>query len=102
MPVVYMTGTQGEDWASKGVPNSVLLAKPFAPAQLVTAIQSAQYGKPANRANGIEPQATHTVSSLRSEPIALGSLGDILPDGFPQSHSMNAAPARPPCWGRFV
>jgi DNA-binding response OmpR family regulator len=32
MPVVYMTGTQGEDWASKGVPNSVLLAKPFAPA----------------------------------------------------------------------
>jgi DNA-binding response OmpR family regulator len=40
MPVVYMTGTQGEDWASKGVPNSVLLAKPFAPAQLVTAISN--------------------------------------------------------------
>jgi DNA-binding response OmpR family regulator len=38
MPVIYMTGTQGEDWASKGVPNSVLLAKPFAPAQLVTAL----------------------------------------------------------------
>jgi DNA-binding response OmpR family regulator len=38
MPVIYMTGTQGEEWASKGVPNSVLLAKPFAPAQLVTAI----------------------------------------------------------------
>lgn len=40
MPVVYMTGTQGEEWASKGVPNSVLLAKPFAPAQLVTAISN--------------------------------------------------------------
>jgi len=38
MPVVYMTGTQGEEWASKGVPNSLLLNKPFAPAQLVTAI----------------------------------------------------------------
>jgi DNA-binding response OmpR family regulator len=38
MPVIYMTGSHGEEWASKGVPNSVLLAKPFAPAQLVTAI----------------------------------------------------------------
>jgi DNA-binding response OmpR family regulator len=38
MPIVYMTGTHGEEWASKGVPNSVLLNKPFAPAQLVTAI----------------------------------------------------------------
>ena len=38
MPVVYMTGTHGEEWASKGVPNSVLLNKPFAPAQLVAAI----------------------------------------------------------------
>ena len=38
IPVIYMTGTHGEEWASKGVPNSVLLAKPFAPAQVVTAI----------------------------------------------------------------
>ena len=38
VPVIYMTGAQAEDWASKGVPNSVLLAKPFAPAQLVTAL----------------------------------------------------------------
>jgi two-component system cell cycle response regulator CpdR len=37
-PVIYMTGTHGEEWASKGVPNSILLAKPFAPAQIVTAI----------------------------------------------------------------
>ena len=40
MPVIYMTGTHGEEWASKGVPNSVLLVKPFAPAQIVTAISS--------------------------------------------------------------
>jgi DNA-binding response OmpR family regulator len=36
--VPIMTGTHGEEWTSKGVPNSVLLAKPFAPAQIVTAI----------------------------------------------------------------
>ena len=37
-PVVYMSGDSAEDWASKGVPNSIMLAKPFAPAQLVTAV----------------------------------------------------------------
>jgi DNA-binding response OmpR family regulator len=38
MPVVYMTGGAAEQWASRGVPNSILLNKPFAPAQLVTAV----------------------------------------------------------------
>ena len=37
-PVVYMSGDRAEDWASKGVPNSIMLTKPFAPAQLVTAV----------------------------------------------------------------
>jgi hypothetical protein len=36
--VVYMSGTDAAGWASKGVPNSIMLAKPFAPAQLVTAV----------------------------------------------------------------
>jgi DNA-binding response OmpR family regulator len=40
MPVIYMSGTHGDEWASKGVPNSVLLTKPFAVAQLVTAISN--------------------------------------------------------------
>jgi DNA-binding response OmpR family regulator len=40
VPVIYMTGTDGGEWASKGVPNSVLLSKPFAPAQIVTAVAS--------------------------------------------------------------
>jgi DNA-binding response OmpR family regulator len=39
-PVVYMSGASAADWASKGVPNSLILAKPFAPAQLVTAISN--------------------------------------------------------------
>jgi DNA-binding response OmpR family regulator len=38
LPVVYMTGEAAEEWPSKGVPNSILLNKPFAPAQLVTAV----------------------------------------------------------------
>ena len=38
LPVIYMSGAHAEDWASKGVPNSIMLTKPFAPAQLVTAI----------------------------------------------------------------
>ena len=39
-PVVYMSGASADDWASKGVPNSIMLAKPFAPAQLVTAVSN--------------------------------------------------------------
>jgi CheY-like chemotaxis protein len=37
-PIVYMTGAAADEWASHGVPNSILLTKPFAPAQLVTAL----------------------------------------------------------------
>ena len=37
-PIIYMTGAAAEDWPSEGVPNSILLKKPFAPAQLVTAV----------------------------------------------------------------
>ena len=37
-PVVYMSGRGADDWAVKGVPNSIMLPKPFAPAQLVTAV----------------------------------------------------------------
>jgi len=38
LPVVYITGAHGDQWGSEGVPNSILLQKPFAPAQLVTAV----------------------------------------------------------------
>jgi CheY-like chemotaxis protein len=38
MPVVYMTGSESSDWPSLGVPNSILVPKPFAPAQVITAI----------------------------------------------------------------
>lgn len=38
LPVVYITGGAAHDWASNGVPKSILLVKPFAPAQVVTAV----------------------------------------------------------------
>lgn len=37
-PILYITGVHADRWPSRGVPNSVLLTKPFAPAQLVTAV----------------------------------------------------------------
>lgn len=40
MPIIYMSGESAEDWAAKGVPGSMMVAKPFAPAQLVTAISN--------------------------------------------------------------
>ena len=38
IPVVYVTSVSAEDWTSQGVPNSILVQKPFAPAQITTAI----------------------------------------------------------------
>jgi DNA-binding response OmpR family regulator len=38
MPIVYISGDSGHDWCSKGVPDSVMIAKPFVPAQIVTAV----------------------------------------------------------------
>ena len=38
IPVIYMTGAAADQWPSNGVPNSLLLNKPFAPAQVVTAV----------------------------------------------------------------
>lgn len=50
IPVVYMTGAAADEWASRGVPNSVLLNKPFAPAQLVTAVSQLLNAAPPNTA----------------------------------------------------
>lgn len=40
MPIVYMSGDSSGDWTSQGVPNSVMIAKPFAFPQLVTALST--------------------------------------------------------------
>ncbi len=36
--VVYITGDSAGDWPSEGVPNSIVLQKPFADAQLMDAV----------------------------------------------------------------
>lgn len=38
LPVVYVTGDSGDEWTSMGVPNSILIPKPFAGAQILAAV----------------------------------------------------------------
>lgn len=38
LPVVYATGESADEWAAQGVPRSILVQKPYADAQLLTAI----------------------------------------------------------------
>lgn len=40
MPIVYMSGDSNLEWSAKGVPNSVMVAKPFATIQLLTAVST--------------------------------------------------------------
>lgn len=41
LPVIYTTAHAADDWPAHGVPNSLLIQKPYAPAQLLTAISTA-------------------------------------------------------------
>ena len=38
--VIYITGDSMEDWRANGVPDSVLITKPFVPAQIVAAVMT--------------------------------------------------------------
>lgn len=38
LPVIYMSGDGADDWASQGVPNSIMISKPFVMAQIITAV----------------------------------------------------------------
>jgi DNA-binding response OmpR family regulator len=40
MAVVYVSGASQHDWVSKGVPASVMIAKPCAPVQIVVAVSA--------------------------------------------------------------
>jgi DNA-binding response OmpR family regulator len=40
IPVVYMSGASAHHWSALGVPKSTVIAKPFAPAQIVAAISA--------------------------------------------------------------
>ncbi len=47
--VIYITGDSMDDWRTKGVPGSLLIAKPFVPEQLLDAIHCLRDGAPADR-----------------------------------------------------
>ena len=49
LPVVYTTGDSAGDWPVKGVPNSVVVQKPYAAAQLLTAISTLMTQADTNR-----------------------------------------------------
>lgn len=38
LAVVYASSASADDWRAQGVPNGILLGKPFGPAQLLTAV----------------------------------------------------------------
>ena len=38
LPVIYASGDSADEWAANGVPNSLLLQKPYAIGQMVTAV----------------------------------------------------------------
>lgn len=44
LPVIYVSAVSEEEWTSKGVPNSLMISKPFAPAQVVVAMSSLLVG----------------------------------------------------------
>jgi two-component system cell cycle response regulator CpdR len=46
IPVIYVTGHGGEEWASHGLPKSIVITKPFAAAQLLTAVSNLLNGSP--------------------------------------------------------
>lgn len=40
IPVIYVTGDSARDWELKGVPNSLLLQKPFANSDLIATLHA--------------------------------------------------------------
>jgi two-component system cell cycle response regulator CpdR len=40
LPVIYASGGTEQEWASKGVPNSLFIGKPYATAQIIVAVST--------------------------------------------------------------
>lgn len=57
MPIIYISAHGASEWASKGVPNSLMIPKPFAVAQIITAIAQLS-NKAAIAMVGQPPQAS--------------------------------------------
>jgi CheY-like chemotaxis protein len=44
LPVIYVSGGSSNEWASMGVPGSIMLVKPYAATQLLVALSTAMLG----------------------------------------------------------
>ena len=51
LPIVYTTADSAGDWTAKGVPNSLVVQKPYAGAQLLTAISTVMTKADTDRAS---------------------------------------------------
>lgn len=60
MPIVYMSGDSASEWASQGVPNSIMIGKPYALAQVITAISQLINAAAVNQA--VLPNSTNVES----------------------------------------
>jgi DNA-binding response OmpR family regulator len=40
LPVIYVSGASGHDWQAHGVPNSVMIGKPFSATQIILVIST--------------------------------------------------------------
>jgi hypothetical protein len=40
IPVIYISGDSAADWSAEGVPESIMISKPFVMAQIITAVAS--------------------------------------------------------------
>lgn len=52
LPVVYVSGDSAHDWPVHGVPGSILVQKPFAPVQIVTAVATVLNDAPVSPPGG--------------------------------------------------
>jgi len=82
VPVVYTTGEAADDWTAMGVPNSVLVPKPFAPAQIITALEPRQHAGSLMGTSDCIVSHLETVSNVRRMGAKVGINGGVqgLPD----------------------
>ena len=46
LPVIYVSGDSAVHWGAEGVPESVMITKPFAPPQIITALSTLLNAQP--------------------------------------------------------
>ena len=63
VPVVYMSGDSSHEWSANGVPESVMLQKPFVIAQLITAVTNLL-----NSAGNVTALSIATISDCETDP----------------------------------